>query len=183
MIPVDLANAVFLICLVVGGLLLLVGLLLDDELGPLLDFVRLRREVRGVPIVGYVLVFVCGFGIGGLIGVSGMKAEALPATGLALVGGLLGLVLAAVVSDARKGRRAMVDPTVDLEDLVGHRGRVTSATSENTLGTVSLSYRGVEREFAATASSDIPIGSVVVVDDVHEGASTLVVTLVSLPTD
>src|SRR5688500_4596177 len=183
MIAVDLANAVFLICLVVAGLFLLVGLLFDDEIGPVLDFLQLRRAVRGVPIVGYVLAFVCGFGIGGLVGTSGMNAEALPAAGLGVVGGLLGLVLARVLGDARKGRRAMVDPKIDLEDLVGHRGRVSSPIRDRALGTVSLRYHGDEREFAATAATEIPIGSPVVVDDVDERSSTLVVTLARNITD
>jgi hypothetical protein len=77
----------------------------------------------------------------------------------------------------------MVDPKIDLEDLVGHRGRVSSPIRDRSLGTVSLRFRGDEREFAATAASDIPIGSPVVVDDVDEQSSTLVVTLARKITD
>jgi hypothetical protein len=71
----------------------------------------------------------------------------------------------------------MVDPKIDLEDLVGRRGRASSPIRDRVLGTVSLRYRGDEREFAATAASDIAVGSSVVVDDVDEHSSTLVVTL------
>lgn len=175
MIAVDLANAVFLICVVGAGLLLLVGFLLDDEIEPVLDLLRLRRSVGGVPLIGYLLAFVFGFGAGGLIGTTGMNAEALPAAGTGLVGGLTGILLARLLVDTRRGRRAMVHEGFDLEDLVGHRGRASSAITPDALGTVSLRYRGTEREFAATTSSDIPIGSLVVVEDVDESKFTLVV--------
>ena len=175
MIAVDLANAVFLICVVAAGLLLLVGLLLDDEIGPMLDFLRLRRAVRGVPIVVYVLAFILGFGIGGFIGTVGMNAEALPAFVFGLLAGLLGLLIVWSMSDTRTLRKAGAERKVDLDDLVGYRGRVSMSLSSGALGTVSLSYRGIEREFPATTTSDIPAGSLVVVDDVDESLSTLVV--------
>ena len=183
MIAIDLANAVFLICITTAGLLLLAGLLLDDEVGPLLDFLRLRRGPRGVPVVAYVLAFIAGFGIGGLLGTSALNAEAIPAAVLGLVGGLLGILLVWANSDARKRLKASATPKVDLDDLIGRRGRIAVDLRSNALGTVSLSYRGTEREFPATAISDIPAGSVVVVDDVDEAKSTLVLTLASHTTD
>ena len=152
-------------------------------MGPLLDFLRLRRGVRGIPIVGYVLAFICGFGVGGLLGTSGMNAETLPAAGLGVVGGLLGILLIWVTSDARTNRRSSAEARLDYRDLVGHRGRLSMPLQSHVLGTVSLIYRGNEREFPATAESDIPAGSQVVVSDVDEAASTLTVTLASHAAD
>lgn len=183
MIAIDLANAVFLICVAVAGLLLLVGLVLDDDSGTLLDFLHLRRSMRGAPILAYALAFIAGFGVFGLIGTSVLNAEALPAGVLGGVGGLVGILVVWANSDARSRHRASVRPRVDLDDLVGHRGRVSISLRSHALGTVSLNYRGTEREFAATAASDIPAGSQVVIDDVDETKSTLVVTLASQTTD
>ena len=183
MIAIDLANAVFLICLVLGGLVLLVGLLLDDESEAVLDFLRLRRSVGGVPVVAYVLAFVGGFGLGGLAGTVLMNAEALPAAGVGLVGGLLGLLLVWGRSDARTRLRASAAPKMDLDDLIGHRGHATSDLRSDARGTVSLSYRGVQREFAATSRVSIPEGTKVVVEDTDESSSTLEVTPVSHTTE
>jgi hypothetical protein len=182
-IALDLANAAFIVCAAVAGLLLVVGLVLDDEIGPILDFLRLRRAVRGVPFVVYVLAFVFGFGAGGLFGTAGMNAEALPAAGVGLLGGLLGLIVAWGLSNSRDLRKVSAGTNVDLDDLVGHRGRLSMDLRRQTLGTVSLTYRGREREFPATADADIPEGTVVVVDDVDETNSTLFVTPASATND
>lgn len=180
MIAVDLANAVFIVCLGVAGLILLVGILLDDEVGPILDFLRLRSGIHGVPFVIFALAYVCGFGIGGLVGTAGLNAEALPAAGLGIVGGLVAVALTWVLSDSRTLRKASTaDPSVDLEELVGRRGYVSMSLRPNALGTVSVAYRGTDREFPATAKADIPADSVVVVDDVDAANSTLVVTPLS----
>ena len=179
MISIDLANAVFLISLAVGALLLLVGRFLDDETGRLLDFLHLRTGVRGVPILAYVLGFLVGFGLGGLVGTRLLNAETLPAIALGVVGGLFGVVIVWTNSDAWVRHQAGTLKKVSLDDLVGHRGRVPMELTSDTRGTVSLSYRGAEREFAATSLSNIPAGSLVVVDDVDETNSALVVTLAS----
>ena len=177
MMSIDLANAVFLISLAVGALLLLVGRFLDDETGRLLQFLHLGTSVRGVPIFAYVLGFLVGFGVGGLVGTRLLNAETLPAIALGVVGGMFGVVIVWTNSDARVRHKAGTVRKVDLDDLVGHRGRVPMELTTDRRGTVSLSYRGAEREFAATSASNIPAGSLVVVDDVDETNSTLVVTL------
>ena len=68
MITIDLANAIFIGCVAVGGILLLITVLLDDLLGGLLDFIHLGFDVGGVTLMPLLLGFVSMFGVGGLFG-------------------------------------------------------------------------------------------------------------------
>ena len=58
MITIDLANAIFIGCVAVGGILLLITVLLDDLLGGLLDFLHLGFDVGGVTLMPLLLGFV-----------------------------------------------------------------------------------------------------------------------------
>jgi membrane protein implicated in regulation of membrane protease activity len=176
MISVDVANAVFLVCLVAGAILLLISLVLDDELADLARTLRLRRGDDVMPVLTYLFAFLAAFGLGGLLGTRILSAEPAPAVAFAFVAGLMGVGVTLALYGVRERRRETVRSLIDLDDYVGHRGRVTSAITAGGQGTVSVQRANFEREFVATSETDLSEGTSIVVRDVDETASTLVVT-------
>jgi hypothetical protein len=75
-ITIDLANTIFIVCVAVGGILLLITVLLDDIVGGLLSFLHIGFDLGGVTLMPLLLGFVSMFGVGGLFGtqVFGMTA-------------------------------------------------------------------------------------------------------------
>ena len=168
---IDVANSVFLVCLVVGGVLLLVTVLLDDILGGLLDAIHLDFDLGGVTLMPLLLAFVAMFGVGGLIGT---QALGLSGGAASLVGGVSGLAGAGIVFllfSAR--RRAEAPQAFSLTDLVGRTGRVSVGIRANRNGSVLLSYGGASYDLTATAAVDVPAGAAVTVIEVTGG--TLIV--------
>jgi membrane protein implicated in regulation of membrane protease activity len=172
-ITIDLANAIFVFCVAVGGVLLLITVLLDDVLGGVLSFLHVDFDLGGVTLMPLLLGFVSMFGVGGLFGT---QLFGLGPGAASVVGLLFGLVGAGVVWAIFSFlRRAEAPAAFSLGDMIGQRGRVTVAIRGGRNGSVLLSYGGSTHELSATAEADIPAGSVVVVTDV--AGSTLVVTL------
>lgn len=172
MFTIDLANTIFVICVAVGGILLLLTVLLDDLLGGVLGFLHLDFDLGGVTLMPLLLGFMSMFGVGGLFGTELFRlspgAASLLGVGFGAVGaGVVSLVFSFL-------RRAEAPPAFSLAELVGQRGRVSVTIAAGRSGSVLLSYGGNTHELSATASVDIPAGSVVLVDDV--AGSTLVVS-------
>src|SRR5688500_16267823 len=94
MITIDLANAIFVFCVAVGGILLLITVLLDDVLGGLLDFLHIGFDLGGVTLMPLLLGFVSMFGVGGLFGT---QLFALGPGAASIVGLVFGLVGSMVV--------------------------------------------------------------------------------------
>jgi membrane protein implicated in regulation of membrane protease activity len=176
-ITIDLANAIFVLCVAVGGILLLITVLLDDLLGGLLDFFHLGFDIGGVTLMPLLLGFISTFGVGGLFGTQLFGLAAGPASLVGLVFGVIGAGIVYAVFGAL--RRAESPSAFSLNDLVGQRGRVTVSIAAGKPGSVLLSYSGVTHDLTATADQDVPVGSVVLVTDV--AGSTLVVTLATQP--
>jgi len=161
---VDLANAIFVICTAVGGILLLITVLVDDLLGGVLDFLHVDFDVGGVTLMPLLLGFVAMFGIGGLFGTQVLQLSAGQASAL---GGAFGIGGSAIVFFMfRFLRRAEAPPNFGLHDLVGQRGRVSVGIISGRPGQVLLSYAGSTHNLTASADVDIPAGTVVVVTDV-----------------
>ncbi len=177
MITIDLANSIFVLCVAVGGILLLLTVLLDDILGGLLDFLHLGFDLGGVTLMPLLLGFISMFGVGGLFGTQLFNLAAGPVSLVGLVFGVIGAVIVWLVFGAL--RRAEAPSAFSLDDLVGHRGRVTVTIPAGRNGSVLLSYGGSTHDVSATADRDIPAGSAVLVTDVT--GSTLVVTLATEP--
>ena len=173
MITIDLANAIFIGCVAVGGILLLLTVLVDDILGGLLDFLHLGFDIGGVTLMPLLLGFVSMFGVGGLFGTQLFRLEAGPASLVGLAFGAIGSGVVYLVFGAL--RRAEAPTAFSLGDLVGQRGRVSVSIAAGRSGSVLLSYGGATHDVSATSDRDIPAGSVVQVTDV--AGSTLVVTL------
>lgn len=168
---IDLANAIFLICVAVGGILLLLTVLLDDLLGGLLSFLHLDFDFGGVTLMPLLLGFVSMFGVGGLFGTQlfdlGPGQASLLGIGFGIVGaGVVSLMFSFL-------RRAESPPAFSLAELVGQRGRVSVTIAAGRAGSVLLSYGGSTHDLTATADTDVPAGTLVVVTDV--AGTTLVV--------
>ena len=168
---IDVANSVFLVCLVVGGVLLLVTVLLDDILGGLLDAIHLDFDLGGVTLMPLLLAFVAMFGVGGLIGT---QALGLSGGAASLVGGVSGLAGAGIVFLLFSAlRRAEAPQAFSLTDLVGRTGRVSVGIRANRNGSVLLSYGGASYDLTATAAVDVAAGAPVTIIEVTGG--TLIV--------
>ena len=171
MIPVDLAQTIFAGCVLLGGGLLLLTVLLDDILGGLLDFLHLDFDLGGVTLMPLLLSFIAMFGVGGLIGLEllGLSGGASAAVGGAT--GLLGAGVAYVLFSFL--RKAEGPEAFSLEDIVGRTGRVAVSIPAQRHGSVLVSYAGATQSLTATADTDLPAGTIVTVTAV--AGSTVIV--------
>ena len=166
------ADLVFGVCLLVGGGLLLLTLVVDDIFGGLLGALNIGFDVAGVSPTPLLLGFVAMFGAGGLFGLHSLGLS----TGLAtLVGTGAGLIGASVAFGAFKVlKQAESSDTFSLEDMIGSTGRVSVGIPANHFGTVLIRFAGTSHNMTATADTEIPSGRVVKVVAVAGG--NLVVT-------
>jgi membrane protein implicated in regulation of membrane protease activity len=171
LITIDLANTIFILCVAVGGILLLLTVLLDDILGGVLDFLHLDFDLGGVTLMPLLLGFVSMFGVGGLFGTELFDLEAGPASLVGIAFGIVGAGLVSLVFSYL--RRAEAPPAFSLAELVGQRGRVSVSIPAGRSGSVLLSYAGGTNNLSATADVDIASGAIVTVTDI--AGTTLVV--------
>lgn len=171
MFTIDVANTIFVVCLAVGGVLLLITVLLDDILGGLLDSLGFDFDLGGVSLMPLLLAFVAMFGVGGLIGTEALDLEAGPSSLLGSIFGLLGAAIVYALFAVL--RRAEAPQAFSLSDLVGRPGRVTVAIPAGRNGSVLVTFEGASHDLTATAPMDVPAGTVVSVTDVVGG--TLIV--------
>ena len=150
------ADLVFGVCLLLGGALLLLTLIVDDVFGGLLGAVHLGFDVAGVSPTPMLLGFIAMFGVGGLFGLHSLGQGPGVAT---LTGGVAGLLGAAVVFGAFKAlRSAESSDAFSLQDMVGSTGRVSIAIPANRFGSVLISFAGASHNMTATADEEIPAG-------------------------
>jgi len=178
LITIDLANSIFLGCLLIGGGLLLLTVLVDDILGGVLDALHVNFDVGGVSLMPLLLGFVSMFGVGGLLGTEVMDLDAGRASLVGLVFGIAGTLFVYYLFGAL--RRAEAPQAYSLQDLVGQRGRVAVGIRPGKQGSVLVSFGGHTNEVAATADTDVAPGALVVVADL--AGSTLIVEPASRPT-
>jgi membrane protein implicated in regulation of membrane protease activity len=172
---IDVANTIFVICLAIGGVLLLLTVLLDDILGGLLDFMHIDFDLGGVTLMPLLLAFVAMFGVGGLIGTEALGMTAGPASLVGALAGLVGAGLVYVIFSFL--RRAEAPVAFSLRDMIGRTGRVTVGIPAGRNGSVLLSYGGASHELTATADVQIPAGMMVIITDAIGG--TLIVRRVA----
>jgi membrane-bound ClpP family serine protease len=170
---VSAADLVFGVCLLLGGGLLLLTLILDDIFGGLLGALHLGFDVGGVSPAPMLLGFIATFGVGGLFGLHSLGVGPGLATLTGVVAGLLG---SGVVFGAFKVlRQAESTDTFSLEDMVGSTGRVSVGIPANRFGTVLISFAGTSHNLTATSDAEIPAGRMVRV--VAVAGTNLVVAL------
>src|SRR5258708_24249628 len=148
------ADLVFGVCLLFGGGLLLLTLVVDDIFGGLLGALHLGFDVAGVSPTPLLLGFVAMFGAGGLFGLHSINAGVGVSTVIATGAGLVG---AGVAFGAYKVlKQAESTDTFSLEDMVGSTGRVSVGIPANHFGTVLISFAGASHNITATAASEMP---------------------------
>jgi membrane protein implicated in regulation of membrane protease activity len=170
-ITIDLANSIFVGCLIIGGGLLLLTVLVDDILGGILDALHVDFDIGGVSLMPLLLGFVSMFGVGGLIGTEVLRLDGGRASLVGLFAGLSGTLFVYFLFGALK--RAEAPPAFSLRDLVGQRARVTVGIRQGHQGSVLLNYGGSTHDVSATASLDIPAGATVLIVDL--AGATLIV--------
>src|SRR2546430_3824457 len=117
------ADLVFGVCLLLGGSLLLLTLIVDDIFGGLLGAIHLGFDVAGVSPTPLLLGFISMFGVGGLVGLHSLRQGPGVAT---LSGGVAGRLGPVVVFGAFKAlRSAKSSDSFSLQDMVGSTGRVS----------------------------------------------------------
>ena len=150
------ADLVFGACLLFGGGLLLLTLIVDDIFGGLLGAIHVGFDVAGVSPTPMLLGFIAMFGVGGLFGLHSLNAGPGGATVVGVISGLLG---AGVVFGAFKAlRSAESTETFSLQDMIGSTGRVSVGIPANKFGSVLISFAGASHNLTATADVEIPAG-------------------------
>jgi len=173
------ADVVFGVCLLFGGALLLLTLIVDDIFGGLLGAIHLGFDVAGVSPTPLLLGFISMFAVGGLFGLHSLGAGVGGATLSGVVAGALGT---GVVFGAFKVlRQAESSETFSLQDMVGSTGRVSVGIPANKFGTVLITFAGASHNMTATADGEIPAGKQVKV--VAVAGTNLVVTPTSVATN
>lgn len=166
MINLEIADVVFLACLLVGGGLLLVSIVF----GELLDVaggLGIDVDFADIGVVPMALAFVALFGAGGLFG---SLSLGLPGNNAAYVG--IGVGLAGAVGTGlawRLFRRSEAHGEFQIESLVGSSGEVVVPITAGGNGEVSIVAMGAPRRFPATAVVALPIGAIVVVQQAIGG--------------
>lgn len=152
-------DLVFGVCLLVGGGLLLLTLIVDDIFGGLLSAIHLGFDVAGVSPTPLVLGFVAMFGVGGLFGLHSLGLASGPATVVAAVTGAVG---SSIVFGAFKVlKQNESTDSFSLQDMVGSTGRVSVGIPANRFGSVLISFAGAAHNMTATADAEIAAGRVV----------------------
>ena len=150
------ADLVFGACLLFGGGLLLLTLIVDDIFGGLLGAIHVGFDVAGVSPTPMLLGFIAMFGVGGLFGLHSLNAG--PGGGT-VVGVISGLIGAGVVFGAFKAlRSAESTETFSLQDMIGSTARVSVGIPANKFGSVLISFAGASHNLTATADVEIPAG-------------------------
>lgn len=156
-IPVE--DFVFIVCLIVGGGLLLITVLVDDILGGLLDFLNIGFDIGGVSLMPLLLSFVSMFGVGGLFATRTLDVHGAGAAAVGVAFGGVGFLIAYVLFNVL--RRAEGAKPFSTSDLVGRDALVAVGIPAGRFGSIHVKAEGQTHEFSATADVDVPAGSVV----------------------
>ncbi len=175
MIEIPLEELVYVICLLVGGGLLLITVLVDDIIAGLFDVLDI--SIGGASLMPLLLSFVSMFGVGGLFATRVLDLHGAPAAAVGAAFGIGGALLAVLMFGFLK-RSEAPDP-FSTEDLVGHDAFVAVTIDAGHWGSVYVKAEGQNHEYSATASEDIPAGTPVLVTGT--AANGLVVALKSRP--
>lgn len=161
MITVPVSDWIFIICMLVGGALLLVTVLVDDIIGGLLDSFDIGFDLGGVSLVPLGLGFISMFGVGGLFGSRVLELGTAQATVVGAIFGGFGFGLVYAIFSLF--RRSESEAPFKVADLVGREASVAVAIPAGRFGSVYVRAEGMTREISATASVDLPVGAVVTV--------------------
>ena len=153
MFQVPVEDFIFVVCALIGGGLLLITVLLDDVLGAVFDF-----DIGGVSLMPLLLSFISMFGVGGLFATQVLDVHGGQAALVGSVFGLAGMAIAYGIFSAL--RRAEAPEPFSTSDLVGTDAFVQVAIPAGHYGSVLVKAEGQTHEFSATATTDIPVGTI-----------------------
>jgi membrane protein implicated in regulation of membrane protease activity len=156
-VPVE--DFVFGIAALVGGVLLLINILLDDVLGGVFEAIGIGFDIGGTSITPLLLAFVAMFGAGGLFATQALDVHGAQAAGVGAAFGIAGAAIAGLLFTVL--RRSESPEPFSRDDLVGQTAFVTVAIPGGRQGSVLVRAEGQTHEFGATAGSDIPAGTTV----------------------
>jgi membrane protein implicated in regulation of membrane protease activity len=156
-IPVE--DWVFILCVVVGGGLLLITVVLDDVLGGVFDFLNINFDVGGVSLMPLLLSFISMFGVGGLFAtkVLGVHEGAAAVVGAGFGGA--GVAVTFVLFRFLHGSEG--PKPFSLGDLVGRDAFVAVGIPAGRFGSVLVKAEGQTHEYSATSQLEIPQGATV----------------------
>jgi len=177
MITVPVEDFVFILCTFIGGGLLLITVLVDDILGGILDALHISFDIGGVSLMPLLLAFISMFGVGGLFATQILDVHGGQAALIGTGFGGVGLVLVYILFTAL--RRSEGASPFSTRDLIGRDVFVVVGIPAGRFGSVHVKAEGQTHEFSATASVDIPAGSIVRVTGV--AGTGLVVAPVQKP--
>ena len=178
MIQIPLEDLVFAICLLVGGGLLLITVLVDDVLGGILD--ALDISIGGASLMPLLLGFVAMFGAGGLFATRILDLHGGPAAAVGVVAGVVGATIASFLFRFLD-RSESPDP-FSTADLVGTDALVAVSIPAGRWGSVYVKAEGQNHELTATASEEIPAGTPVRITGTA-GTGLVVQVLATAPRD
>jgi len=158
-ITIPIEDLVFVLAALVGGGLLLVTVLLDDILGGILDALNLDFSIGGVSLMPPLLAFIAMFGVGGIFATQVLGLHSGQAAIVGVGFGAGGFAVAFGMFTAL--RRAEGGKPFALSDLVGQEGSVSVSIPSGRLGTVYVRAEGQAHEISATATEDLPAGTLV----------------------
>lgn len=170
MIDIPVEDLIFVVSLLVGGGLLLITVLVDDILGAFFNL-----DVGGVSLMPLLLSFVSMFGVGGLFATRVLDVHGGQAAAWGGGFGIVGLGIAYGIFSAL--RRAEAPEPFSTRDLIGRDAYVQVGIPAGRYGSVLVKAEGQTHEFSATATIDIPVGTVARVTGV--AGSGLIVEMTS----
>jgi membrane protein implicated in regulation of membrane protease activity len=156
-ISIPLEDMVFVICLLIGGGLLLITVLVDDVIGGLLDHFDIG--IGGASLMPLLLSFVSMFGVGGLFATQVLGLHGAAAATVGVIFGIGGALLAFTIFGFMK--RSEGEEPFSTEDLVGHDAFVAVTIPASRWGSVYVKAEGQNHELTATASEEIAAGTAV----------------------
>jgi membrane protein implicated in regulation of membrane protease activity len=158
-ITIPIEDLVFVVCVLAGGSLLLLTVLVDDILGGILDALHIGFDIGGVSLMPLLLAFVSMFGVGGLIATQVFDVHGGRAALVGVAFGGVGFAITWVLFQAL--RRSEGENPFSTSDLVGHEAYVAVGIPAGRYGSVYVKAEGQTHEFSATASLDVPAGTTV----------------------
>jgi membrane protein implicated in regulation of membrane protease activity len=158
-ITVPIEDLVFVVCVLVGGALLLTTVLVDDVLGGILDALHVGFDIGGVSLMPLMLAFVSMFGVGGLIATQVFDLHGGRAALIGTAFGIAGFAVTWALFQVL--RRSEGENPFSTSDLVGRDAYVAVGIPAGRFGSVYVKAEGQTHEFSATATIDIPAGTTV----------------------
>jgi membrane protein implicated in regulation of membrane protease activity len=157
MITVPIEDLVFIVCAIVGLVLLLITIVFDDIFGGILDAFHVGFDIGGTSLAPLLIAFVAMFGVGGLVATQLLNLHGGSAAVVGVIAGAIGVgIVFAIFSTFR---RAEGRAPFSLQDLVGRTASVAVGIPAGRSGSVYVKAEGQTHEFSATSRTELASGT------------------------